>query len=137
MKPLLLLASALLFACQPTTSTYAHSPFSKEFVPDRTPVSTSATLQSLLKTLPVWDVPEEGIDEWVAGGRTPNENTLFVAGDGAQVDLRLTKLRTPDRYELKLGTEDWPEGGVDYYILQRMENGWKPLSHVSPKLSYE
>ena len=83
-------------------------------------------------TLPVWDIPPERILPWIDEHGTVEDDVLFVQGDGSQDTLRFRRLTEPSHYELRLGTEEWPEGGLSFYTLQRVSDtspqGWKVLS---------
>lgn len=108
------------------------SPFDGDFIADVRSPHTEEELSELLITLPVWDIPAERILPWISELGTVSDDTLLVGGDGSQDALRLRKLDDPDHYELRIGTEDWPEGGLSYYTLKRVSNtwpkGWQVLS---------
>ena len=130
---MVLAASFFLSACsgRPETSNAGY-PFDQEFISDVRAPLDEKDLRELLVTLPVWDIPPERILPWIHENGTLSEKSLLVSGDGAQTTLRLRELETPAHYELKIGTEDWPEGGLAYYTLKRVSNtwpqGWQVLS---------
>lgn len=134
MKSLLILSVGLvLSACAPQpVPTFVENPFDEEFIADVRSPHDEQDLRELLLTLPVWDVPPERILPWISEYGTVSGGTLQVQGDGAQDTLRLRKLPTPNHYELFVGNEEWPEGGLSYYTLERLSNrspkGWKVLS---------
>ncbi|WP_411846648.1 hypothetical protein AAFN60_03455 [Roseibacillus persicicus] len=122
-----------LCACAPQSNTSpSHYPFDGDFIADERPPHDEEDLRELLLTLPVWDIPPERIVSWMDENGSVTGDTLVVHGDGAQVMLRLRRLDRPDHYELRLGSEDWPEGGLYHYTLQRVSNkwpkGWKVLT---------
>jgi hypothetical protein len=109
------------------------SPFDQEIIVDVQPVTDSKDLKQLIKSLPVWDCPPphcpaEVVDGWIRRMGKLTGDTLFIVGDGAQIQLRISRLPTEDHYEVEVGSMDWPEGGHDIYKLKRLAAGWQVLS---------
>lgn len=126
MKFSLLLFALLLAACAvaPNQSPKSQSPFDQEIIADRRLPHNEDELSELLLTLPVWDISPERILPWISEHGSRSGDTLSVLGDGAQDSLQLRRLAQADQYELRIGSEGWPEGGLSYYTLQRLPNGW-------------
>lgn len=132
--PFLFLMAAFITSCatrQPLPE--SNDPFQKSFVADVQTITNETDLKQLIKTLPVWENNEPGfIDGWIDRMGKLKGNTLTIAGDGAQIALRLTRLPAEGLFELEGGTADWPEGGRFLYHLKRLDKGWQVLSRKTP-----
>jgi hypothetical protein len=137
---LIFLSVLLISSCASQKITQeSFSPFDKEIVMDLQPVTDSKDLKQLIKSLPLWDCPPphcpaEVVDGWISRNSQMKDDTLFIAGDGAQVQLRITRLSAEDYYEVEVGSKEWPEGGYDIYKLKRLRagGGWKVLAREKP-----
>ena len=126
----LLIAAFFLHSCtnEPSQALRPALSTHKELA-DVRPVTNPSDLRQLLKSLPIWENYEPGFaDRWIADMGSLQGDTLTVVGDGAQEQLRLTKLPATNTYELEEGTLEWPEGGHTIYRLKRIPNGWNVLS---------
>jgi hypothetical protein len=125
-----LFVSGFIASC--TTQTplpQSKNPFEQPFISDLEPVTNPNDLRQLIKSLPVWESREPGFsDGWLTRMAKLKGDTLAVAGDGAQDQLRFTRLATTGQFELEVGNKDWPEGGHSIYRLKRANQGWQVLS---------
>lgn len=106
----------------------SNSPLDREMVADSQPVSDPEDLKQLIKSLPLWELPAEEVDGWIKRNGKLLGDSLLIAGDGAQSELKLSKLAPAGEYELIVGSLDWPEGGYFVYKLKRLESGWQVIA---------
>lgn len=130
---LIFLASLFTLSCSTqNTPEQGQDPLAQDFIPDERAPHSEEDLSELLVTLPVWDISPERIIPWIQDHGEATENTLLVNGDGSQDTLRLRKLSLPNTYELRIGTEEWADSGINYYTLRRQPNsypkGWQVLN---------
>jgi hypothetical protein len=99
----------------------------------------STDLGDLVLTIPVFEIAPEDRRRWISttGVYSHDRNELYLAGDGAQISIRVRRIATdengPTRIRVTLGPDE-DQNFMWSYELQRIEGGWRCLARKSIKV---